>query len=309
MFKALKLIITVSIVSLAVFFGYQTHTEPQVRHNSLAHRLTYPTDTRVRYRIGDVDARFGLTHDDVKRLTAEAVQIWHDGTNKEWFIYDDDAKLTINLIYDERQIETNARQQIKQNLNDLHNHHQMSSESLQKRHKQLNAQFHALETELDLWHSDYQKTINRLRDASDDQERQALTQKHEQLLTKQRLINEKINAYQSAQNEFNQAVDKFNAQTNKLNQSIDQANARLTAREFHKGEFRHGGDTFINVYEFENTDELRLTLAHELGHALYLDHNDDPTALMYPYAQKQQLKDFKLKQADIDLLENRQFYK
>ena len=309
MLKLIRWVMTACTILLVVFFAYQTHTEPQVRHNSLTHRFIHPTDTRVRYRIGDVDARFGLTYNEVKRLTDEAVKIWHDGTHQEWFIYDDTAKLTINLIYDERQIETNARQQIKQNLNDMQNHYQINANNLLTKQKQLDAQFHALETELDLWYLDYQNTINRLRYTTDHQERHALTTKHEQLLTKQHALNAKISAYQSAQNAFNQAVDDFNAQTDKLNQSIDHANARLTAREFHKGEFRHGGDTVINIYEFENVDELRLTLAHELGHALYLDHNDDPTALMYPYAQKQELKDFKLKQADIHLLENRQFYK
>jgi predicted Zn-dependent protease len=29
-----------------------------------------------------------------------------------------------------------------------------------------------------------------------------------------------------------------------------------------------------------------MTLAHEFGHALGLDHTDDPTSLMYPVIQK-----------------------
>lgn len=308
MFRLLKLIMTISIVLLVVFFSYQTHTEPQTRHNSLTHRFMYPMDTRVRYRIGKIDSRFGLSRDEVIKLTDEAVKIWYDGTHQDWFVYDDTAKLAINLIYDERQIETLARQKIKQNLSELHLHHEGNASKLQAQRQALNAQFHAIETELELWQADYQATTNRLRHAT-DQERDALNAKRQALLAKQHAINEKIKAYQSAQTAFNQAVDDFNAQTDKLNQSIDHANARLTPREFHKGEFKHGGDTVINIYEFENTDELRLTLAHELGHALYLDHNDDPTALMYPIAGKQELQDFKLKQADIELLENRQFYK
>lgn len=291
------------------FFGYQTHTEPQVRHNSLAHRLTHPTDTRVRYRIGHIDPRFGLSRDEVKQLTHEAVMIWHDGTHRQWFLYDDNAKLTINLIYDERQIETNERQKITQALNNLHQNHTLNAKQLEHDRKQLNAQFKALESELEIWQNDYRQTVNRLNQATSDQERQALSARHQALLAKQHALNAKIKHYEMAQAQFNRLVDGFNEQTHTLNQTITQANARLTPREFHKGEFSHGGTTQINIYEFASLDELRLTLAHELGHALYLDHNDDPTALMYPYAGEQTLHDFKLKPADIELLNNRQFYK
>lgn len=307
--KIIRTFLIISLLMVFGFFAYQTHTQPQTRHNSLAHRFAHPTDTRVRYRIGQIDPRFGLSDEQVRQITHEAVMIWHDGTGDEWFVYDDSAKMSINLIYDERQIETNTRQIIKQNIETLHANHQINADNLHNQRKQLNAQFNALETELTLWHDEYRRTVNRLSQSTNDQERQVLTEKYHQLMNKQHQLNARIKAHQSAQEEFNRSVAGFNEQTEYLNQTINHANARLTPREFHKGEFSHGGHTQINIYEFANIDELRLTLAHELGHALYLGHNDDPTALMYPYAQKQELSNFKLKQADIDLLNHRQFYK
>lgn len=301
----LRLLVWAMVVVLA-FFAYQTHTEPQVRHNSLTHRLLHPIDVRVRYRVGDVDERFGLSHDDVKRLTHEAVMIWHDGTGGEWFVYDDEARLTINLIYDERQIETLARQKITQNLNDMQHRHQVRADALQNSREALQHQFDALQRELQHWQDRYANVVSRLAHATNEQARHELIQQHNALIDEQRSLNAKIHAYEFAQSQFNQSVDDFNIQVNSINQAIDHANERLTPRHFHKGVFSHGAvATTINIYEFANIDELRLTLAHELGHALYLDHNDDPTALMYPYAQKQELTNFKLKQADIDLLNNR----
>lgn len=305
----LRAVIALLVVMVFGFFAYQTHTEPQVRHNSLSHRFLHPTDTRVRYRLGDIDPRFGLSRDEVAKITTEAVNIWHDGTGKAWFVYDENAKMSINLIYDERQIETNARQKIKQNIDNLHSDHQHHASQLEQERQTLDAQFQNLQAQLSRWHDDHRQTHHRLSMTTNDQEREGLTQKLHALNAQQHTLNEKIKAHQTAQDAFNRSVDAFNAQTQKLNQSIDDANARLTARQFHKGEFSHGGHTTINIYEFANTDKLRLTIAHELGHALYLDHNDDPTALMYPYAQKQELSNFKLKQADIDLLNHRQFYK
>lgn len=295
-------------VAVMGFFAYQTHTEPQTRHNSLTHRLTYPTDIRVRYRIGEVDARFGLSHDEVKRLAHEAVMIWHEGTGSEWFVYDESAKLAINLIYDDRQIETNERQKIKQNIDELQHRHQANTDKLHDERQQLQRQFNQLQHELNAWQAKHDEVVHRLHHAQ-PHERPALIEQYNVLVGEQHRLNAQIKAYESAQTRFNQAVEQVNAHIHTLNQAVEHANTRFTPREFHKGEFRHGSDTVINIYEFENVDELRLVLAHELGHALYLDHNDDPTALMYPYAQEQDLQGFKLKQADIDLLNTRQFYK
>jgi len=50
---------------------------------------------------------------------------------------------------------------------------------------------------------------------------------------------------------------------------------------------------------------LRLTLAHELGHALGLLHHGDPEALMYPVLSEQKLENFELRPADKTLLYTR----
>lgn len=42
----------------------------------------------------------------------------------------------------------------------------------------------------------------------------------------------------------------------------------------------------IDIYYFEDEDDLRITIAHELGHALGIGHTDDPATLMYPLKSK-----------------------
>ncbi|OOR90908.1 hypothetical protein B0182_04225 [Moraxella bovis] len=302
----MRLMILAGVVLVLGFFSYQTHTEPQVRYNSLIHRLTYPTDLRVRYRIGDVDERFGLSRDEVKRLAHEAVMIWHDGTGRQWFVYDDSAKVSINLIYDERQMETTARQQIKQELDTLQQNHKRDSDNLARQRQALHDEFYHLQTELTAWQEQYNQIIHLINHTRDPNERQRLLGIEKQLRANQQALNAKIDAYQLSQDAFNQAVDGINHKAGHINHAIDHANARLTPREFHKGQF---DGHKIDIYEFENIDDLRLVLAHELGHALSIGHNDDPTALMYPYANEQDLHNFELKQADIDLLNERTLYR
>lgn len=288
------------------FFAHQTHTEPQVRYNSLIHRLTHPTDLRVRYRIGEVDVRFGLSRAEVQKLTEEAASIWHDGTGREWFVYDDEARVSINLIYDERQMETQTRQKIKDELDDIQARHQRNSDNIELRRQQLNNEFQNLQAELTAWQQEYNRVVHALNHTHNNQERQQLLQKEHELLTQQTSLNNKVANYELSQSQFNQAVDNLNAEADNLNHRIQHANTRLSPREFDKGQF----DGYkIDIYEFRSIDDLRLVLAHELGHALNIGHNDDPTALMYPYAHEQELEDFKLKPADIELLNNRQLYR
>ena len=109
--------IVVFIVSL--FLHLQTKTHPQLKFNSLTDRLTHPFDTRLRFRIDQVDPGFGLTRDEVIQLSQEAIQIWHEGTSRDdLMVYDENAQLAIQLIYDQRQQDYEAFKRSKKLLAD-----------------------------------------------------------------------------------------------------------------------------------------------------------------------------------------------
>lgn len=297
-----KIIVFIILASIAVYFGYQTHSEPQVRFNSITHRLIHPTDTRVRFRIGVIDERFGITHDQARQYSEQAIRIWHDGTARQWFVYDETAKLTVNFIYDERQAQTDAVKQSEPAIKQMINQHEYDTASLDIARRDLQDSFTTLNGELQAWQANYNLTIFRLNNATNDAERNYLQAQYQELQQQKRILGHKIQAYQSKQDAFNIKVNKVNTQANTLNQAIDYANSQITLTEYHKGVF--DGKT-INIYEFRTADDLVLLLAHEFGHALSIGHNDDPAALMYPYAQEQDAKNFRLQPADIALLNNR----
>lgn len=107
----MRLFLFGAIILFSILMIYQNIQHPHTRHNTALDRLQHPLDTRLRYRIAEVDPRFGLSHADVLQLSQEATQIWSQGTGQDYFVYDPNAKLAIHLIYDQRQDESNQRQQ------------------------------------------------------------------------------------------------------------------------------------------------------------------------------------------------------
>lgn len=286
---------------------YQTHQHHQLRYNAVSDRLKHPFDTRLRYRIAEVDPRFGLSKDEVIQLSQQATDIWKIGTGNDYFIYDPNAKLTIHLIYDERQDESNQRrqqlgnieqnQQIwsnkNQNLKQLKDEIDRANILLDTKKIQLDAQLHQYNQQIAMMNQN---------GSIHPSQRDLFIQQRHQLQQQIFALEQEINLYNQKIQHLNDQVSELNQINNQLNQSIDQFNQRFQARLFDKGLFN---GKQINIYEFSSKDDLRLTLAHEFGHALGLKHNQDPVALMYPMMKDQNMQNFSLTPADLALLDAR----
>ncbi|MFW1953387.1 matrixin family metalloprotease [Acinetobacter beijerinckii] len=296
-------IIVIVIVVFILWSGYQTRQHPQLKFNALLDRIIHPFDHRLRYRIADVDPRFKLSIEQVQEISQQATQIWKDGTGQDYFVYDPNAQLAIRLIYDERQQESEQRREHitqleanqqawkdkKQQLDHIEKEVIRSKQFLDLKQQQLNQQIQQYNQE-------------RL-SAQQNQASSAYFQQRQQLLqTNIELVRQEINQYNQRINQLNQKVDELNALNQQLDASVQQYKQRFKPHLFHKGLF-NGKE--ILIYEFESTDDLRLTIAHELGHALGLEHSDDPQALMHPIMKDQDTAHFRLTQADISLLSTR----
>lgn len=132
--------------------------------------------------------------------------------------------------------------------------------------------------------------------------RNYLQEQKQRLDVEAQQLQQQIDTFNANVQQTNQHVDTINQLNQQFNQSIAQFNQRFQARQFDKGQF-NGRE--INIYEFQNINDLRLTLAHELGHGLGILHTDDPESLMYPILEKQNFEQFTLKAADIALLNSR----
>lgn len=299
----MKKIFVIILVFFLLWSGYQTRQHPQLKFNSLTDRITHPLDTRLRYRIAEVDPRFKLSVEQVKAISQQATQVWKDGTGKDYFVYDPNAQLTIHLIYDERQyeseqrrehlsrLETNQQQWLnkKKQLDQIEQEVLQNKQILDQKQLQLDQQIQYYNQERQLAQRSPSSSVN----AEYFQQRQQhLQQNVEQL-------QQEIGQYNQKISQLNQQIDELNALDQQLNASVKQYKQRFQPHLFHKGLFN---GKQILIYEFESEDDLRLTLAHELGHALGLQHTDDPHALMHPVMKDQDIAHFRLTQADRDLL-------
>ncbi|WP_111860525.1 matrixin family metalloprotease [Acinetobacter sp. CFCC 10889] len=295
-------------IIFTAYFSIQRYLHPQLNHNSVIDRISHPLDTRLRYRIGEVDPRFNLSQSQVQDLAQQAAEIWHQGTMKSLFVYDPNAKLAINLIYDERQAESTARQQelnILENTQQYQNSERSNIEKLRAELDQSNRELEINKVNYEskvTQYNQFVQNINQSNQAMHPSAQAQLEQLKNQLQTEQINLNQKLAVHNKKVNQLNQQVDVLNSNNQQFNHSVDKFNARFQPRQFDKGVFN--GQS-INIYEFQSDADLRVTIAHELGHALGLLHNADPKALMYPTMEEQDLQNFKLAAADLAMLNSR----
>lgn len=298
----IRLYIFIALMLCLLWSSYQTRQHPQLKFNALSDRLLHPFDTRLRYRIAEVDPRFKLSPEQVKSISLQATQIWKDGTGQDYFVYDDNAKLSIHLIYDERQFESEQRRahisqleanqklwlNKKRQLNQIEQQMLHNKQFLQHKQQQLDQQVQHYHQEM--------RQYNTAQHADYFQQQQRALQHNIQALQQE------IHQYNQKIVQLNQQIDQLNSLDQQLDNSVQQFKQRFQPHLFHKGLFN---GKQIMVYEFASEADLRLTLAHELGHALGLQHTNDPHALMYPMLQQQNVNNFRLSAADQTLLNAR----
>lgn len=300
--------IFVLLVMLLIFtvLAYQNN-QHHIKLNPFSSRLLHPFDDRIRYKIAELDPRFGLSQEELIQLTEEATQIWTQATGKEYFVYDPNARLGLHFIYDDRQQETEQRKQHLQHIdrkqqqwsNKKQQVDQFSRELDQNR-ASLEEKRQALEDLVTLYNQ-YIMQINQQGGAYPKKKMQ-LEQEAKNLETRLNQMKFEIDQHNFNILRLNQQVDELNQMNLQIDQVIQNFNQSFQPRLFDKGLF-NGKD--IHIYEFENIDDLRLTLAHEFGHALGLKHHNEPTALMFPMLKDQNMQNFRLQPADLELLAQR----
>ncbi|MCY6413796.1 matrixin family metalloprotease [Acinetobacter sp. VNH17] len=272
-------------------------------HNISSHRHEV-VKKPLYYRIAEVDPRFNLTTQQLLELTQQAAKIWEQETGQQHFIYDPQAEFSINLVYDERQQHSSNRiqglNQLKQQQKQWENQNQQlqqikdevqrTTALIVSKQSQLTVQFQQYNMEV--------QRFNQQRSSSKDMAEQ-FNQRQHALELQSAALQREIQQHNQKTQQLNQEIIRLNHNNQQLVASANQFNQVFHPRLFHKGLFN---GRQITVYEFSSLEDLRMTLAHEFGHALGLPHTDDPSSLMYPVIQKQNIQKFSLTDSDRELV-------
>jgi len=238
----------------------------------------------IKYRVGEIDERFGLTVPEFKKVLFEAELIWENPTGRELFIYDEDANFTVNLIFDDRQQLVHTEEQWRSTLD----RQEREGLAMMNKARELNKDYSAVKEKYDRQRRDYDLKLDRYnaRVESYNKEGGAPPEIFEELQSEKAELAKALNNLSQAERGLNTLVSEINALGEKGNQMIEVYNKNVqeynaifgSLPEFTQGDFRRER---INVYKFADLEELTRVITHEFGHALGIGHVEDDKSIMY----------------------------
>lgn len=254
---------------------------------------------------GKQDPRFGISRPEFIRALKKAAAFWSALSNKTIAVVKDKGNIPVNLVYDDRMAFTKSEEKLRKEL-----------AKAELRIDQMEVDYRAEEKEYELMLLNYRKkeaSVKKMEDAflswvekisessySREDYRKVYQQKKKAVETQQKILNvdrRKVNAKGKAVNRINRELNRLIEGKNKL---VQQYNRTYSGkRQFVQGNYIYTGrERNIQIYHFRSTGELEVILAHEIGHALGIDHVKDPQAIMYDHTSNNNKNLLRMSQSD-----------
>lgn len=243
----------------------------------------------VTLHLASVDPRFRLEREAVQAALDAAVSMWDEQTPERLFRQREGEGMPVRLVFDERQAGAQTRDRARAELERLQRRIAEREERLDHRHSALAADAAGYQRHLEdvqARQRDYERAVaawnaGRMEHSAGNRERlerqrRALDSARTDLEQRRRTLERRRDELNREIRELEGEIDAFNARVAELNREVTALGAFDMALYEQQGARRS-----ISVFKASDADELRLTLAHELGHALGIEHVDDPAAVMH----------------------------
>lgn len=247
----------------------------------------------VRWRVADVDPRFGVTAAEVERAVLHAGRLWEEGAGRPLFAADPRGGIPVRLVYDERQARTDERLRaeglVRRADQDLAAHSGEVSRAWEAHHDALSrhrAAWDALSREI----SEHNQAVRQWNDAGGLPEAKAadwvagerrLREAQAGFAEVARDLELDEAALRAAERRLAERVAERNDEVERLERAFPsvsvEAGAYLDARDERVADAVYRE---IRVFRFQDEDDLIRVLAHELGHALGIGHVEEDGAVM-----------------------------
>ena len=256
-------------------------------------KINQPCSKPLTYSIGSIDPKFGISQEELEQLAGEAASIWNRADGKTLLQYDPASSFKINLTYDNRQEATDAASQLQHNLDNL----ETTDDYLKSQYDSLSLSY---KKKIDKYNEDldnYKNDLEKYNSEVNDWNSQggAPSAEYDKLKKEKNNLENEYNNLNKEKADINALVSMTNGIAKKENQVVTNYNNTVSTykeqygdmHEFEKGVF-DGKE--INIYQFKADSDLRLTLTHELGHYIGMDHVENSKSIMYYLIGDQDMK-------------------
>ena len=303
------------IVSIFVLMLFCNLKPVLGQSNSTANKnLNNNCTTALTWSIGEIDSRFEIKADTIKRIMEEVNQLWSRPVGNKLLMYSDSAQFKINFIYSDGQEFTNSEQELTQKINKMRLDYyamKIDYQQLSNQYNTLSSNYNDIISKYDELVKDYKRTLSRWDDSGviPREENEKLNNLKKKIEQKKLTSEKRLDELNTLAKKMEQLSTKLNNQADRVNESIFYYRENFTQmKTFHQGSYlQTGGRRKINIYQFEDLNKLRLVLAHEVGHALGLSHVYNAESIMYFLMENQKVRNLQLSDEDIQAIKDRCF--
>ncbi len=257
------------------------------------------------YSLGTFDERFGISKDRFLQVVDQAKRVWENAAGKELFQYRRDGLMRVNLVFDWRQEALLKAKEQRARIDEsgysfdmLKSRYETKAAAVERDQSTYEESAQAYKTHLD----EYNARVTRWNNGENRTESEAhfIELRKKELDQELAVLEQKRVSLKTNIDDLNALGERISALAKKYNLEVEMFNGTyVNQREFEKGVF---DGRSIDIYEFDKEEDLKVALVHEFGHALGLDHVDNPRSIMYRRLGAQDIKDIHLTSEDLTQL-------